>query len=289
MSTVRVARESAHVYSRVIDKSTVPNTITWAALVCVTAPKGELNTIYTLQTQNDLKKYLGTPTTDNISLICADKLLSEGCSLYAIRVAHENSLASSNAIIKTKSFIIDGHGNYDVAGGDISQATKVNLHRKDEDKNLRNLTSYLTFTGVEPAVYTMKNVSVPLEAKQVYQIEEDGKKGNAVTKYCLVLSDILKDGNVQVYAKGSDTPIDPEKYDATWFYGEGKNKVSAIVFDLETSPLAVNELADISFEAKQMFVQNTGSTNASDVYCYMQYKSGDSAEIVFDNPNFIIE
>lgn len=288
MSTVRVARESAHVYSRVIDKSTVPNTITWAALVCVTAPKGELNTIYTLQTQNDLKKYLGTPTTDNISLICADKLLSEGCSLYAIRVAHENSLASSKAIIKTKSFIIDGQGNYDVSG-EISQATKVNLHRKGEDKNLKNLTSYLTFTGAEPAVYTMKNVSVPLEAKQVYQIEEDGKKGNAVTKYCLILSDVLDGEDVVVYAKGSDTPIDPEKYDATWFYGEGKNKVSAIVFDLETSPLAVNELADISFEAKQMFVQNTGSTNASDIYCYMQYKSGDSAEIVFDNPNFIIE
>lgn len=288
MSTVRVARESAHVYSRVIDKSTVPNTITWAALVCVTAPKGELNTIYTLQTQKDLKNYLGTPTTDNISLICADKLLSEGCSLYAIRVAHENSLASSKAIIKTKSFIIDGQGNYDVSSSDISQATKVNLHRKGEDKNLRNLTSYLTFTGEEPAVYTMTNVSVPLEAKQVYKIE-DGEKGNAVTKYCLILSDILNEGNVQVYAKGADTPIDSAKYDATWFYGEGKNKVSAIVFDLETSPLAVNELADISFEAKQMFVQNTGSTNASDIYCYMQYKSGTSDDIVFSDPNFIIE
>lgn len=288
MSTVRVARESAHVYSRVIDKSTVPNTITWAALVCVTAPKGELNTIYTLQTQKDLKNYLGTPTTDNISLICADKLLSEGCSLYAIRVAHENSLASSKAIIKTKSFIIDGQGNYDVSSSDISQATKVNLRREGEDKNLRNLTSYLTFTGVEPAVYTMNNVNVPLEAKQVYKIE-DGKKGNAVTKYCLILSDILNDGNVQVYAKGSNTPIAPEKYEATWFYGEGKNKVSAIVFNLEDSPLAVNELADISFEAKQMFVQNTGSTNASDIYCYMQYKSGDSEDIVFSNPNFIIE
>lgn len=288
MSTVRVARESAHVYSRVIDKSTVPNTITWAALVCVTAPKGELNTIYTLQTQNDLKKYLGTPTIDNISLICADKLLSEGCSLYAIRVAHENSLASSKAIIKTKSFIIDGQGNYDVSG-DISQATKVNLRRKNEDKNLRNLTSYLTFTGVEPDVYTMKNVNVPLEAKQVYQIEEDGTKGNAVTKYCLILSDILKDENVKVYAKGSDTPIELDKYETNWFYGEGKNKVSAIVFDLENSPLAVNELADISFEAKQMFVQNTGSTNASDIYCYMQYKSGTSDDIVFSDPNFIIE
>lgn len=288
MSTVRVARESAHVYSRVIDKSTVPNTITWAALVCVTAPKGELNTIYTLQTQNDLKKYLGTPTTDNISLICADKLLSEGCSLYAIRVAHENSLASSKAIIKTKSFIIDGQGTYDVSGN-ISQATKVNLRREGEDKNLRNLTSYLTFTGVDPDVYTMKNVNVPLEAKQVYQIEEDGTKGNAVTKYCLILSDILKDENVKVYAKGSDTPIELDKYETNWFYGEGKNKVSAIVFDLENSPLAVNELADISFEAKQMFVQNTGSTNASDIYCYMQYKSGTSDDIVFSDPNFIIE
>ena len=288
MSTVRVARESAHVYSRVIDKSTVPNIITWAALVCVTAPKGELNTIYTLQTQKDLKNFLGTPTTDNISLICADKLLSEGCSLYAIRVAHENSLASSNAIIKTKSFIVDGHGTYDVQG-DIAQSTKVNLHRKDEDKNLRNLTSYLTFTGEESAVYTMTNVNVPLEAKQVYQIGVDGKKGNAVTKYCLILSDILKDGNVKVYAKGSNTPIDSNKYKTNWFYGEGKNKVSAIVFDLETSPLAVNDLANISFEAKQMFVQNTGSTNSSHIYCYMQYKSGNSDDIVFSDPNFIIE
>ena len=288
MSTVRVARESAHVYSRVIDKSTVPNTITWAALVCVTAPKGELNTIYTLQTQKDLKNFLGTPTTDNISLICADKLLSEGCSLYAIRVAHENSLASSNAIIKTKSFIVDGQGTYDVQG-DIAQSTKVNLHRKDEDKNLRNLTSYLTFTGEESAVYTMTNVNVPLEAKQVYQIGVDGEKGNAVTKYCLILSDILKDGNVKVYAKGSNTPIDSNKYESNWFYGEGKNKVSAIVLDLGNSPLAVNDLADISFEAKQMFVQNTGSTNSSDIYCYMQYKSGNSDDIVFSEPNFIIE
>ena len=48
-------------------------------------------------------------------------------------------------------------------------------------------------------------------------------------------------------------------------------------------------LADISFEAKQMFVQNTGSTNSSDIYCYMQYKSGNSDDIVFSDPNFIIE
>ena len=215
--------------------------------------------------------------------------MSEGCSLYAIRVAHENSLSSAQAVVKTKSYIHTGLGNYDsIIKEDV---TKINLRASESDtKNLKNLSSYLTFYGSEHHVYTMINEDVPLTPKQVYQIDpETGKKSDAITKYCLALSDVLSGENIAIYSKSSSTPIDPSLYETDWFYGEGKNRASAVVFNLEDSPLAVNELADISFDAKQQFVQNTGSTNASDVYCYMQYKSGISSEIVFSDPVFVIE
>ena len=41
----RTQRESAHVFSRVVDKSKVPSALSWAALGCVTASKGELNKV----------------------------------------------------------------------------------------------------------------------------------------------------------------------------------------------------------------------------------------------------
>ena len=288
MATVRVLRESAHVYSKVVDKSTVPNTITWAALVCVTAPKGELNNIYTLTSHNDLTRYFGTPTKDHTSLICADKLVSNDCSLYAIRVAHENSLASSSVYIKQKNYVYQGTGTYDSS---IQTASELIL-QDENNKNIKNVTSYLTFEGSESisSVYTMWNKDVVFGKNSVYQIDsETNKPSNELTKYCLVLSDVLNEDNVQVYKKDESEPIDSNLYETGWFCGYGKNKKSAIVFDLSTSPLSLNEKVDVSFEAKQTFVLNTGSSNNLEVYCYMQSKAGGSEELIFSDPEFVIE
>ena len=220
----RTQRESAHVYSRVVDKSQVPSALTWAALGCVTASKGELNKVYQCGTTDYLASVFGEPSKDHISLVCASKIIAEDNTMFVIRVAHENSLRGAQAIISTET---NYDGGKDHAAGVVDPSTMTIQLKEGTDgtgDNLRNIASTMSVDfplqeDDEDNIFDMMNDNLPAMYRDVYQLDSKGNQ-NVSNELCLLLSDVAdlsdlenhpvmlfrKDGNSGFFGK-PNTPI----------------------------------------------------------------------------------
>lgn len=96
MAVKLVDRLSAQVISAITDLSQIDASPSFSFFACVTAPKGEVNYPYLVQTVDQLRAYLGEPTEEHLSLICAYKIIEKGYPGYLVRVASE-SLSQARA------------------------------------------------------------------------------------------------------------------------------------------------------------------------------------------------
>lgn len=243
----RTQRESAHVYSRVVDKSQVPSAITWAAIGCVTASRGELNKVYQIGTTELLESIFGEPSQEHISLICASKIISDDNTMYLIRVAHENSLRGSQVIVSTEK----SYENATAGIGVIEEETKIQLKEISTLVDIKNISSDLYFYLDNIVEFiTMKNDSVAAGYRDVYQLDSRGNK-NVSNELCLLLSDVLDDSQeVHVYKSGTQEELEQFDFDFNWFYGDGYSKRSVIVLK-SSSGIVENKTCDVVFSIRQ--------------------------------------
>lgn len=97
-----VDRLSAQVISSITDLSQIDTTPEYSFFAMVTAPKGDVNYPYLIQTTQQLEAYFGTPTPDHLSLICAQKIIESGFPGYIIRVA-SSALAAAHVDLVNES------------------------------------------------------------------------------------------------------------------------------------------------------------------------------------------
>lgn len=263
----RTQRESAHVFSRVIDKSQVPSALTWAAIGCVTASKGELNKVYQCGTTDYLNSVFGDPSKDHISLICASKIIAEDNTMFLIRVAHENSLRGAQAIISTETNYNNPTKAIGVLEPDDNPVKKL-IQLKEEDapqSNLRNISSTLSFSlDNEEELIKMSNKRIAATYRDVYQIDSKGNK-NVSNELCLLLSDVA-DLSAPITVKLSDSGVELEisKYTTNWFYGDGYAKRSVIVLS-PSAGVVENRNCDIEFSLKQVAQRAYGTATPNKV------------------------
>ena len=272
----RTQRESAHVSSRIVDKSQVPNPLSWAALGCVTASKGELNHVYQVNTTDLLSSIFGEPSTEHISLICADKIIAEDNTMFLIRVAHENSLRGAQVVVSTEdSFgagakeakgIVTGAS---VVSGDNSVATSslvINLVENPSEDQLKNISDDLSMdidNVLLDGAIMMENKSVVATYRDVYQMDDKGNKTFS-NELCLLLSDLAYSVEEVVKSHVAGMP-DPEplnstQFESNWFYSDGYTMKTVIVLKASAS-IAENTPCDVVFSLKQTAMRAYG-TNA---------------------------
>lgn len=265
----RTQRESAHVFSRVIDKSQLPSALTWAAIGCVTASKGELNKVYQCGTTDYLNSVFGEPSKDHISLVCANKIIAEDNTMFLIRVAHENSLRGAQAIISTETNYNNSTKAIGVLEPDDDPVKKL-IQLKEEDvpqNDLRNISSILSFTlDNEEELIKISNKKIAATYRDVYQIDSKGNK-NFSNELCLLLSDVA-DLSAPIKVKLSDSDssdwLEPSKYTTNWFYGDGYTKRSVIVLS-PSSGVVENKNCDIEFSLKQVAQRAYGTATPNKV------------------------
>lgn len=258
----RTQRESAHVSSRVVDKSKVPSALTWAALGCVTASKGELNHVYQCTSTDYLESIFGEATKDHISLVCASKIIDDDNTMFLIRVAHENSLRGAQAVVSTETI----YGQTKKAIGSLepeSSEEKDYIQLKNESLpqyDLKNIASTLKFDlDDDTELISMLNKNVPALYRDVYQIDSKGNKSYS-NELCLLLSDIAEiSESVIITLSDSGVLVDPSKYTSNWFYGEDYAKRSAIVLS-PSSGVVENRNCDVDFKIKQKAQRSYGTS-----------------------------
>ena len=279
----RTQRESAHVSSRIVDKSQVPNPLSWAALGCVTASKGELNHVYQVNTTDLLSSIFGEPSTEHISLICADKIIAEDNTMFLIRVAHENSLRGAQVVVSTedifgagakeaKGIVTDVSGDNSgasVVSGDNSIATSslvINLVENPSEDQLKNISDDLSMdidNVLLDGAIMMENKSVVATYRDVYQMDDKGNKTFS-NELCLLLSDLAYSVEEVVKSHVAGMP-DPEplnstQFESNWFYSDGYTMKTVIVLKASAS-IAENTPCDVVFSLKQTAMRAYG-TNA---------------------------
>jgi len=298
----RTQRESAHVYSRVVDKSQVPSALTWAALGCVTASKGELNKVYQCGTTDYLNSVFGEHSKDHISLVCASKIIADDNTMFVIRVAHENSLRGAQAIISTET----NYDGKDHAVGIVEPSTMIIQLKEDDENgdNLRNIASTMSADlpvseGDADNIFDMINDNLPAMYRDVYQIDSKGNQ-NVSNELCLVLSDVadlsdLENHPVLLFRKdgNTDVQIDSSKYQIeNWFYGEGYAKRSVIVLS-PSAGIVENRNCMVMFGVKQTAQRAYGTASPNKVVVPLIIKSAAiepvepvDPENVFSTPSF---
>lgn len=276
----RPQRESAHVYSRVVDKSQVPSSLRWAAIGCVTASKGELNHIYQCGTTDYLASVFGEPSKDHISLICANKIIADDNTMFLIRVAHENSLRGAQAIVSTETNY--NRPNQPKAIGELEaypeseEGVKDLIQLKEEDlpnANLKNISSMLTFLlDNESDVISLTNKRIPATYRDVYQVDAKGNRTYS-NELCLLLSDVLdQDHEVEVSLSDGGTVVEPSKYQSNWYYGEDFGLKSVIVLS-PSAGVVENRNCDVSFSIKQVAKRQYGTATPNKIVIPVVLKS----------------
>jgi len=280
----RTQRESAHVFSRVVDKSKVPSALNWAALGCVTASKGELNKVYQINSTDLLASTFGEPTTDHIALICADKIIAEDNTMFIIRVAHENSLRGAQVIVST-DVVYGGKGNEiaigvvtgNVEDGNGGGAThNLMLHIATEGAttqtvpadNLKNIADDLSMDIVDDPIL-MENTSVTARYADVYQIDSKGNKSYS-EELCLILSDVADTEEDIIVSKspvsGQEATelLNDTQFEANWFFGDGYNKKTAIVLK-PSANIVENAPCNVTFSIDQVAMRAYGTASPNKV------------------------
>lgn len=270
----RPQRESAHVFSRVVDKSQVPSSLRWAAIGCVTASKGELNHIYQCGTTDYLESVFGEPSKDHISLICASKIIADDNTMFLIRVAHENSLRGAQAIVSTETNYNRPTKAIGVLEPSVGEKTTIQL--KEEalpQKPLKNISTTLSFElDDEDELIEITNVRVPASYRDVYQLDSKGNR-NYSNELCLLLSDVA-DQSAPVIVKTTDggQTIEPSKYQTNWFYGEGYATQSVVVLS-PSAGVVENRNCDVEFSIKQLAKRAYGTASQNKVILPIVIKS----------------
>ncbi len=285
----RTQRESAHVFSRVVDKSKVPSALNWAALGCVTASKGELNKVYQINTTDLLASTFGEPTTDHIALVCADKIIAEDNTMFIIRVAHENSLRGAQVIVSTDDIYGDKKGELMAIGivdGNVTPADDSNAKQDlvihvvndDDDKSpLTNIVSDLSMDIVDDPI-RMENSSVTATYREVYQLDDKGNKSYS-EELCLLLSDVVSQKETAIIeirksGEADSEPLESSQYEANWFYSDGYAKRSVIVLK-PSSNIVENTPCDIIFEMDQVLQRAYGTASPNKVTFPIAIKTTD--------------
>lgn len=271
----RTQRESAHVSSRIVDKSQVPNPLSWAALGCVTASKGELNHVYQVNTTDLLSSIFGEPSIDHIALVCADKIIADDNTMFLIRVAHENSLRGAQVIVSTED--VYGAGAKEAKGvvsGEVtinenSYATsslKISLVDVSTDDNLKNIAEELSMdigNVFLDGEIMMENKSVVATYRDVYQVDDKGNKSFS-NELCLLLSDLAYNVEKVVKSVGAGQPepepLSPTQIETNWFYSDGYTQRTVVVLK-PSSSISENTPCDVVFSLKQVAMRAYG-TNA---------------------------
>jgi hypothetical protein len=285
----RTQRESAHVFSRVVDKSQVPSALNWAALGCVTASKGELNKVYQINTTDLLASIFGEPTTDHIALVCADKIIAEDNTMFIIRVAHENSLRGAQVIVSTDDIYGDKKGELRAIGivdGNVTPADDSNAKQNlvihvvndDDDRSpLTNIVSDLSMDIVDDPI-RMENSSVTATYREVYQLDDKGNKSYS-EELCLLLSDVVSQKETAIIeirksGEADSEPLEASQYEANWFYSDGYAKRSVIVLK-PSSNIVENTPCDIIFEMDQVLQRAYGTASPNKVTLPIAIKTND--------------
>ena len=275
----RTQRESAHVFSRVVDKSKVPSALSWAALGCVTASKGELNRIYQVNTTDLLSSIFGEPSTDHIALVCADKIIAEDNTMFLIRVAHENSLRGAQVVVSTDDVYGTKRGELEAIGvvegtvteGKTSIATSdlvIHIVNNDSSKTpLKNIVNDLSMDILDDPI-KMENASVQAQYREVYQLDDNGNKTYS-EELCLLLSDVIsqKESAVVEVRRSGDVDTEPltlSQFESNWFYSDGYAKRSVIVLK-PSSSIVENTPCDIIFELDQLAMRAYGTASPNKV------------------------
>lgn len=285
----RTQRESAHVSSRVVDKSKVPSALTWAALGCITASKGNLNEVYQVNSTEQLASYFGDPSSEHVSLICADKIIAEDNTMFLIRVAHENSLRGAQVVVPTEEIYGTSSGQKrgfgavtgTVTEGNDGPATNdlvIQIKEEDEPKNnIKNIADNLSM-DVKNGLLTMENSSVMATYRDVYQIDEHGNRTYS-NELCLLLSDVSElVKSVKKSTSGSSSVLNQTQYEDNWFYGEGYAMRTAVVLKASSS-IVENTPCDVIFEIKQSIMRayDTSSPNKVTVPVSLKTSSGETS------------
>lgn len=262
----RTQRESAHVFSRVVDKSKVPSALTWAALGCVTASKGELNKVYQCGTTDYLDSIFGEPSKDHISLVCASKIIADDNTMFIIRVAHENSLRGAQAIVSTETNYNHPTKAIGVLEPEDNPVKRlIQLQEEESNENLKNIASTLSFDlDNSEDLIQLSNKRVSASYRDVYQVDSNGNK-SVSNELCLLLSDVLDtSGTVKVTLSDSGVEVDATKYTTNWFYGDGYSTRSVIVLS-PSSGVVENRNCDIEFSIKQKAQRAYGTATPNKV------------------------
>lgn len=262
----RTQRESAHVFSRVVDKSKVPSALTWAALGCVTASKGELNKVYQCGTTDYLDSIFGEPSKDHISLVCASKIIADDNTMFIIRVAHENSLRGAQAIVSTETNYNHPTKAIGVLEPEDNPVKRlIQLQEEESHENLKNIASTLSFDlDNSEDLIQLSNKRVSASYRDVYQVDSNGNK-SVSNELCLLLSDVLDtSGTVKVTLSDSGVEVDATKYTTNWFYGDGYSTRSVIVLS-PSSGVVENRNCDIEFSIKQKAQRAYGTATPNKV------------------------
>lgn len=201
MAVKLVDRLSAQVISAITDLSQIDSTPDYSFFACVTAPKGEVNVPYLVQTTDQLLAYLGTPTEEHLSLICAYKIIEKGYPGYLVRVA-SSSVASAGASLD------------DASGNAI-----VNVIVKQPGTDGNKYTIEVSAATDGRATMLLKNGTLTLDTFEVSYDPDDPHfilgYDHELIYFELVAADIaeLKEQSVQM-AGGNDgtTDITPEDY-----------------------------------------------------------------------------
>ena len=260
----RTQRESAHVFSRVVDKSQVPSSLTWAAIGCVTASKGELNKIYQCGTTDYLASVFGEPSSDHIALVCASKIIAEDNTMFIIRVAHENSLRGAQAIVSTETTYDSRNKAIGVVEDDVRIQFKEMLDNTKDVKNIDSTLSFVFSDGVEDGAIAFNNINVPASYNDVYQVDENGNKSYS-NELCLILSDVLDDTKDVIVTKSNENEtLSPVDYETNWFYGDGYLRKSVIVLKPSAS-VVENKNCNVAFSVKQLAQRMYGTSTPNKV------------------------
>ena len=285
----RTQRESAHVYSRVVDKSKVPSALSWAALGCVTASKGELNHIYQVNTTDLLSSIFGEPSTDHIALVCADKIIAEDNTMFLIRVAHENSLRGAQVVVSTDDVYGTKRGELKAIGVVEGTVTEGNgegashdlvIHIVTEEKKspLKNIAGDLSMDILDDPI-KMENASIPARYAEVYQLDDKGNKSYS-EELCLILSDVAdleKDIIVSkspVSGQEASELLNSSQFESNWFFGDGYDKKSVIVLKPSAS-IVENTPCNVIFELDQVAMRAYGTASPNKVTVPIILKTSD--------------
>jgi hypothetical protein len=286
----RTQRESAHVSSRVVDKSKVPSALSWAALGCVTASKGELNKVYQVNTTDLLASILGEPSAEHISLVCADKIIAEDNTMFLIRVAHENSLRGAQVVVSTDDIYGANRGELEAIGvvdGEISDGNggaathNLVIHIVNTDTNktpLKNIVGDLSMNIIDDPI-KMENTSVQAQYRNVYQLDDKGNK-NYSEELCLLLSDVISQNDsafVEVRKSGDNDPLTSSQFESNWFYSDGYAKRSVIVLK-PSSSIVENTPCNVIFELDQIAMRAYDTSSPNKVTVPIALKTNEGAE-----------